>query len=545
MPPQNESQAQEADSDPSAETHRRFGDILDLIQTGYSPNGEEVLGREIERRIAAARSGASASLDKLQAEAEELHRLMHDFLNMMTRSFRDCPDIETPAGAAAGPQAIAAAYAESIVVNAKQPLAVLDEDLRLICASPSFFAVFEEAPGIGEPFSLGQAVPDALTAISQASGAGDREIAIELRGPAPRTLLLTARPVSGFRGERHIVLSVEDADSGKSTAEELRPAKAQAEHTGLARSRFLAAANHGLRQPLQTISFIQGMLAGSVPDPPARKLIAQLDQAVSSMSQMLDKLAGMDREETGPGQPEIAKEMLADAAKTAPAVSLAPGKIAAPSAKKWSRQTVFVVDDDRQVRETMRDVVERHGYAAAAFTDGSAFMEAYTSDRAGCLIADAKMPGIGGLQLIERLNAMQSALPVIIVTAYGDVAMAVRAMKAGAMDFLQKPVRQDDLLDCIGRALNVSGERTGVSEHKAAEAKVQGLTPRQRQILDLVLDGTPTKTIAAHLQLSQRTVDNHRAAIMRKLGAKSLPALIRIALAGQDQGVRNAAMGLR
>ena len=126
-----------------------------------------------------------------------------------------------------------------------------------------------------------------------------------------------------------------------------------------------------------------------------------------------------------------------------------------------------------------------------------------------------------------------------------NVAMAVRAMKAGAMDFLQKPVRQDELLGCIRRAFDASDEQSGDAERKEAEAKMQGLTARQRQVLDLVLAGSPTKTIATDLKLSQRTVDNHRAAIMRKLGAKSLPSLIRIALAGQGQGVRNAAIGLR
>ncbi len=275
------------------------------------------------------------------------------------------------------------------------------------------------------------------------------------------------------------------------------------------------------------------------------KLVERLDQAVAAMSNVLEKLLDIGREETGP-LAEHAAEVSACEAMAEPAVASPRAVIATVSPQEEAaKPAVFIVDDDSQVRETMRDMVERHGYSVDVFADGSAFLEAYTPDRAGCLIADAKMPGVGGLQMIERLNAMRSSLPIIIVTAYGDVSMAVRAMKAGAMDFLQKPVRQDELLDCIKRALNISGETPGFSERKAAEAKVQCLTPRQRQILELVLAGAPTKTIAADLQLSQRTVDNHRAAIMRKLGAKSLPSLIRIALAGQDQGIKNAAMGLR
>ena len=130
---------------------------------------------------------------------------------------------------------------------------------------------------------------------------------------------------------------------------------------------------------------------------------------------------------------------------------------------------------------------------------------------------------------------MQAPLPVIMITAYGDIAIAVKAMKAGAFDFLQKPANPKELLDCIERALNYSPEHPEHPEHSSiqqtATAKVGSLTGRQRQILQLVLAGHPSKNIAADLRISQRTVDNHRAAIMRKTEAKSLSALIRIALA--------------
>ena len=142
------------------------------------------------------------------------------------------------------------------------------------------------------------------------------------------------------------------------------------------------------------------------------------------------------------------------------------------------------------------------------------------------------MPGIGGLELIERLTKMQAPLPVIMITAYGDIAIAVKAMKAGAFDFLQKPANPKELLDCIERALNYSPEHPEhSSSQQTAMAKVESLTARQRQILQLVLAGPPSKNIAADLRISQRTVDNHRAAIMRKTEAKSLSSLIRIALA--------------
>ncbi len=200
--------------------------------------------------------------------------------------------------------------------------------------------------------------------------------------------------------------------------------------------------------------------------------------------------------------------------------------------QKAAAPTVFIVDDDPEVRAAMRDIVERHGYRAEIFADGEFFLNACSPDRSGCLLLDARMPGLGGLELIKRVTEMQLSLPVIMITAYGDVAMAVTAMKAGAFDFLQKPVRPDDLLGSIKDVLDRSGRHPEQpADKKIAAAKIQSLTSRQREILDMVLAGSPSKTIAHDLQISQRTVDNHRAAIMRKVGAKSLSALIRVALA--------------
>ena len=211
------------------------------------------------------------------------------------------------------------------------------------------------------------------------------------------------------------------------------------------------------------------------------------------------------------------------------------GEMLAANRRETAAPTVFIADDDGEIREAMRDMLESHGYRTEIFASGSAFWDAYSAGRRGCLLADARMPGIGGLELIERLNQMQAPLPVIMITAYGDIAIAVKAMKAGAFDFLQKPANPKELLDCIERALNYSPEHPEHPEHSSirqtAMAKVGSLTGRQRQILQLVLAGHPSKNIAADLRISQRTVDNHRAAIMRKTEAKSLSALIRIALA--------------
>jgi two-component system CheB/CheR fusion protein len=142
------------------------------------------------------------------------------------------------------------------------------------------------------------------------------------------------------------------------------------------------------------------------------------------------------------------------------------------------------------------------------------------------------MPGMSGLELLERLKAEGNRLPAIMITGDGDVQMAVRAMRAGAADFIEKPIGRDELLASVERALEQTRDSTKLSAWRdAAAARIAGLTARQRQIMDLVLAGHPSKNMAADLGLSQRTIENHRAAIMKKTGSKSLSALIRLALA--------------
>ena len=194
--------------------------------------------------------------------------------------------------------------------------------------------------------------------------------------------------------------------------------------------------------------------------------------------------------------------------------------------------TVFVVDDDRAIREVMCDILQEKGYAVELFGNGAAFLEAYRPGRKGCLLVDALMPGMSGIELIEHLKAEGDELPAIVITGNAAVPMAVQAMKAGAMDFIEKPVNYEGLLASVRRALDHTQDiATQSAPRETAALRVAGLTTRERQILDLVLAGHPSRKIAANLGISQRTVDNHRAAIMRKTGSKSLPALVRTALA--------------
>ena len=194
--------------------------------------------------------------------------------------------------------------------------------------------------------------------------------------------------------------------------------------------------------------------------------------------------------------------------------------------------TVFVVDDDQAVGEAIGDLLQENGYSVRLFKDAAAFLEAYRPGCHGCLLVDALMPGMSGVALIERLKSDGHDLPAIVITGSGAVPMAVQAMKAGAVDFIEKPVGHQDLLASVQRALERTRDTAALSKlRETAATCVATLTSRQRQILDLVLAGHPSKNIAADLGISQRTVDNHRAAIMRKTGSTSLPALIRTAIA--------------
>jgi two-component system, chemotaxis family, CheB/CheR fusion protein len=716
----------------------------------------------------------------------------------------------------------ARAYLDSIIATIRQPLVVLDEELRVISASSSFHRIFSVKPqeligrhllASGDHLDV-PALREFLTSIqARGTSINDHEVEIELPSSGRRMFSMNARVLrEDPSAKRKILVAIVDVTEVKREGKALEAAKSEAERANVGKSRFLAAASHDLRQPLQTISLLQGMLEKRVHDEATLKLVHRLDETVSTMSSLLDKLLDINQLEagivrpaivdfpvlrlleemrtefayhtatngldwrvvpsrlivrsdprlleqiirnllsnavkyttegklllgcrrrgdklrievwdTGPGIPELelqaifeefhqldnpARERskglglglaivqrladllghridvrsrlgagsvftievplgraevvnspvpsqnetpvststrgtiliveddpavlemlqmlfddeghrtvvatdghkaleLAVHASTVPDLIVADynlpkglngleviarlqkqfphaipaivltGDISTDSlreialhgcvhlnkpvrAKELTRlaqrllakpssvapdsmqqlplcldgdepSAVFVVDDDRAVREAMRDLLHENGYSVELFADGPAFLEAYHPGRKGCLLVDALMPGMDGVELIERLKAEGHQLPAIVITGSGAVPMAVQAMKAGAVDFIEKPVRHEELLASIKRALDQAQDTTMLStSRETAATRVASLTTRQRQILDLVLAGHPSKNIAAGLGISQRTVDNHRAAIMRKTGSKSLPALIRTALA--------------
>jgi two-component system CheB/CheR fusion protein len=198
---------------------------------------------------------------------------------------------------------------------------------------------------------------------------------------------------------------------------------------------------------------------------------------------------------------------------------------------------IFVVDDDSHVRDGIRDVLEEAGRTVEDYATCEAFLEAYRPGSEACLLIDAYLPGMSGLELLQRLRDAGHRLPAIMITGNSDVPMAVQAMKAGASDFIEKPIGRGELFASVERALDQSRDSSKlIAWRESAADHVAGLTPRQRQIMEMVLAGNPSKNIAADLGISQRTVEQHRASIMKKTGSKSLPALARLALAAAWNG---------
>ena len=718
--------------------------------------------------------------------------------------------------------ATARAFLDSIIATIRQPLVVLDDDLRVIAASSSFHQVF--ATNVDD--LVGQRIlatakhletsplRDFLTSIpTSGSTKIDHQMEIVLPGSGRRIFQISARVLrEAPLANRKILVAFVDVTEDKRTNMALEAAKSEAERANAGKSRFLAAASHDLRQPLQTISLLQGMLEKRIHDEPTLKLVHRLDETVGTMASMLDKLldinqleAGMVRPsiidfpvtnlldvlkteftyhaatngldwrvaacgltirsdprlleqiirnllsnalkytisgklllgcrrhgdklrievwDTGPGIPkaelkaifeefhqldnparESSKglglglaivqrladllghdidvrsrlglgsvfsidvpivpnapaiplprsqikpaefhqqrgtvlvvdddpailEMLqllledeglqtitaADGPEAMRALNAAPiqldlivadfnlpnglngletiarvqklqtapipsiiltGDISTKSLREIAQHgsihlnkpvkakdltrivqqllakpepsipntvrplpaqhsastsaTVYVIDDDASIRETLRDLLAGCGYGVATFANGPDFFETFRPGPQACLLVDSVMPVMSGIQVIERLKAEGHDLPAIVITGNGAVQIAVQAMKAGAVDFIEKPVTRDELLAGVERALALQKDTAAVSaSRESATLSVANLTVRQRQILDLVLAGHPSKNIAADLGVSQRTVDNHRAAIMRKTGSKSLSALIRTALA--------------
>jgi RNA polymerase sigma factor (sigma-70 family) len=201
--------------------------------------------------------------------------------------------------------------------------------------------------------------------------------------------------------------------------------------------------------------------------------------------------------------------------------------------------TVFIVDDDADVLRSMRYLVESIGLPVETFASAQEFLAWFVPELPGCLVLDVRMPGLSGLDLQDQLRERRIEIPVIFITGYGDVPMAVRAMKAGAVEFLQKPVPDQVLLDHIQAAVarDLSRYRAN-AERREIAARLSGLTPRERQVLDRVAAGVSNREIGEQLGVSPKTVESHRAKVMRKMQATSVLHLVRMLMQVQDDPPR-------
>jgi len=195
---------------------------------------------------------------------------------------------------------------------------------------------------------------------------------------------------------------------------------------------------------------------------------------------------------------------------------------------------VYIVDDDEAVRDSLSFLLESKGYVIKSFSSALDFLAAAPALPIGCLIVDIRMPEIDGLELQERLKAGGLDFPMIVITGHADVPLAVRAMKAGAIDFIQKPFTSETILDGLAEALSRSPNERDPAAAAAAE-KLARLSRREREVLADLLGGLPNKSIAYDLEISPRTVEIYRARVMSKMEARSLSELIRIALAAGMQ----------
>lgn len=191
--------------------------------------------------------------------------------------------------------------------------------------------------------------------------------------------------------------------------------------------------------------------------------------------------------------------------------------------------TVFIVDDDRGVRNSIRELLISVGLAVETFDSAQSFLDAFDSERPGCLVLDVRMGHMGGLALEAKLADMGAAIPIVFVSGHGDISMAVNAIKRGAVDFVPKPYQEQHLLDAINEALQRDTLRRGPAlDSDGFSERLQTLTPREREVLDLALKGHSSKVIARELDISHRTVELHRSNLLDKLGAASVSELLRL-----------------
>lgn len=191
--------------------------------------------------------------------------------------------------------------------------------------------------------------------------------------------------------------------------------------------------------------------------------------------------------------------------------------------------TVFIVDDNQAMRALLTDLIDSVGIKVQSYAAASDFLSDYSSEHLGCLVLDIRMPGMSGLELQQELNRRESILPIILMSGHADIPMAVQAMREGALDFIQKPFRNQELLDLVNKALRIcDNQQNDQQQTESVKQQIHNLSAREHQVMLMIIDGKTNKLIAIDLELSQRTIEVHRANVMHKLEARTVVDLVRI-----------------
>lgn len=287
---------------------------------------------------------------------------------------------------------------------------------------------------------------------------------------------------------------------------------------------------HKLRQPLHSLQLLSDLLRQTISDEEKAIIIERLDDIVASFKHLLDVPAGPARGATAGALPQVVENSPGAAHKIrTPDPSLAREAFHPASAVTQ----VFLIDDDKTLRDNMCDLLKQSGLSVEPFSSAEAFLASTTPQTEGCLIVDQNLSGMSGLELIAKLRETNWALPSIMITGFGDIQLAVAAMKNGAIDFVEKPFAIGALLSAISNIANVRDSGQGLAPEDARRhALMLNLSEREKEILDGIFLGQSSKIIARNLGISHRTVDNHRASILKKTGAKSAMELARKILIG-------------
>ena len=207
--------------------------------------------------------------------------------------------------------------------------------------------------------------------------------------------------------------------------------------------------------------------------------------------------------------------------------------------------TVFIIDDDEGYRDSVQELVSSVGLPTETFGSALDFLEVFDPERPGCLVLDVRMARMNGLALQGRLIAMGARIPIVFISGHGDIAMAVKAVKDGAVDFVQKPYREQQLLDAIDEALrrNAAHRAPAGNAQQGVAKRVEGLSTREREVMTLALQGLSSKLIAKELAISHRTVEQHRSRLLEKLGVGSINELLRLGVDGESRRYSSAEAG--